>query len=441
VFGVDLVDLLTPRALPTQHLVQGDEGSARVNVLVESEQPAATSGVELYVSGHCARDLPDGVSCRAVGERSFGNDKLPSYEIMLEGQAYGLFVAFDDVRMLGSVGTGRVRLAATSDTPEGHYEVPLQAAFVGYAPARCSLLARLQKRCEPAQRGPRARHEDLAVSGVVVEVQHGTPGRQTTSDRQRAQAEADQLHRAEQRAAQIEQAMAEIKAVLDDTQNMLRHQRYDDARERIDKLDRLFAPLDALAVSGSEAELPPAEVTGLRARFEAQRRELNAFRDRAFDAAYAALNRPREAGEDEDAALTSAAHKLGISREFLEAIYAEHADQLEARLARKEAAKHAAEQAAADAVQRRCGTLPTTSWREVQGYLAAMSRSAQVKTRLDECFTPRLSTAHCWSVVCKFDEIAADPGRLTDTIRSHTWTFLLQKQRVVSHSERVLEDP
>jgi hypothetical protein len=138
--------------------------------------------------------------------------------------------------------------------------------------------------------------------------------------------------------------------------------------------------------------------------------------------------------------LLASAQKLGISREFMEAIYAEHADQLEQRLARAEEAKRAAQRAAAEAVERRCGALPTAAWREVQAYLAALARAAGVATRLEECFTPRLSDARCWSVVCKFAEIVPDTESLTDKVNRHTWTFTLQKDRVVSHVERAIED-
>jgi hypothetical protein len=439
-FGVDLSDLFVHRTLPPLRLLQGDDLSASVNVLVPTQQPAATSGVEFYVAGHCPRDMPDGASCRPVGPRAFGSEVLPGYEVMMDGQAYGVFVAFSEPRMLGAVGTGRVLVAASADTPEGRYALPLQAAFLGYAPEHCGLLLRLRRQCEPAQRGARARHDELPVPTLIIDVQRGVPGQKTESDRRRERAEAAERLRAEQRAAAIAGAVAEIKTVLDDTQAMLRHKQYDAVRERLEKLTELFAPLDALAVTGSEAELPPAEVTGLRARFEAQRSELGSFGDRAFDVCYAALNRPRGAGQSDDAILLATAQKLGISREFMEAIYAEHADQLEQRLARAEEAKRAAQQAAAEAVEHRCGPLPTAAWREVQAYLSGLARAAGVMTRLEECFTPRLSEVRCWSVVCKFAEIVPDTDSLTDKVNRHTWTFTLQKDRVVSHVERAIED-
>ena len=153
--GVDLNDLFVHHALPPLRLLQGDDLSARVNVLVPS-QPAATSGTSsstLPVTVHATCPTVP-VPRSLLGPRAFGI--LPSYEVMMDGQAYGVFVAFSEPRMLGAVGTGRVLVAASTDTPEGHYALPLQAAFLGYAPEQCGLLARLQRQCEPAQRSSRA---------------------------------------------------------------------------------------------------------------------------------------------------------------------------------------------------------------------------------------------------------------------------------------------
>jgi hypothetical protein len=276
---------------------------------------------------------------------------------------------------------------------------------------------------------------------AVVDVVHGAPGHDNRLAERKAAEEAEQQVRAEQRAAQIAGAVAEIKAVLDDTQAMLRRKRYDTARERIDKLAQLFAPLDALVVTGGEAEPLPPEVTELRARFETERRELASFQDRAFDAAYAALSRPRTEHETDDMVLSAVARKLGITGGFMDIIYADHAEQLESLLSRSEQARLAKERAATEAVLRRCGPLPTGTWREIQAYLSAMASSVRVKTRLNECFTPRLSQQGCWSVVCDFAEVIPQDDVAPDVIKAHKWTFNMQKGRVVDHVERVVDAP
>jgi hypothetical protein len=438
-FGVDLTDLFKTRALPSVRLAQGDASQVQLNALEPSLRPAETRAVEFYVLEHCPRELPAGQSCRSVGVRQFANERLPAYEIMRDGEAYGLFAAFPTGHMIGAVGTGSVLLEANADTPAGRYELPLQATFTGYTPERCGLLLRLQKRCEPVQLGAHEQHEGVPAPTVVVEVVRGAPGRMEHLAERKQAEQAEQRARAERRAEQITGAVTEIRAVLDDTQGMLRRKRYDAARERIDKLAKLFAPLDALVVTGGEAEPLPADVTGLRARFEAERRELASFQDRAFEAAYAALGRAKASHASADVVLGEVAKKLSITGEFMEAIYAEHADQLEARQSRSEQGRLAAEKAAADAVLQRCGALPTGAWHEVEAYLSAMAKSARVKTRMNECFTPRLNPRGCWSVVCDFSEVIPQDDVAPDVIKPHKWTFNLQHGRVVAHVERVVD--
>jgi hypothetical protein len=436
-FGVDLSDALAQRTLPPVQLRHGASASVPVNVLVESREPSATLGVEFSIAGGCARALPHNQSCRAVAAHAPGDDKT-GYEIMREDQAYGLTLAFSDTRLIGAVGTGVVHVSASADTPEGRYELPLTAAFVGYAQARCNPWRWLQNSCESAQHGPHARDEPLPVPRLIVEVVPGV----AADDLAAAQAQAaEQLRRAEARASQIGGAVAEIRDVLDDTQSLLRRKQYDAARQRIDKLNRLFAPLDALALAGTEAEPLPAEVVGLRARFEAQQHQLAAFEDQAFDDAYDAFAHPRAPGETDELVLTRVAHKLGIEREFLEAIYAEHADQLEARVERAHASERAREQQKADALLKRCGELPKTAWRQVQTYLAGMAHQGQNQLRLNECFTPRLDARSCWSVVCDFDDIVAQPDLRPNRVVNRHWTFLLRDGNVVDHVVRVVERP
>ena len=438
--GVDLTDLLAERALPAVRLAQGDAVRVQLNALQPSLRPADTRGVEFYVQERCPRDLPGGQSCRSLGPRQFARETLPAYEISRAGETYGLFVAFPAGRMIGAVGTGSVLLEASSDTPAGRYELPVRAAFTGYAPEHCNLLLRLQKRCEPVALGAHEQHENVPAPSVLVDVVRGATDRGAQLAQRKAAEQAEQRARAEQRSQQIAGAVAEIKAVLDDTQSLLRHKRYDAARERLDKLGKLFAPLDAL-VTGGEADALPADVTGLRARWQAEQRELSTFQDRAFEAAYAALTRANATRASDDAVLGQVAEKLGISHAFMEVIYTDHAEQLEARQSRSEQARATAERAAADAVLRRCGPLPTSAWHEVEAYLSAMAKSARVKTRMNECFTPRSSQRGCWSVVCDFSEVIPQDDVAPDLIKPHKWTFNLQHGRVVDHVERVVDGP
>jgi hypothetical protein len=435
-FGVDLTDLGSARRLPEVTLTQGEETALSLNALVESADPAATRAVEFYVMDHCRHDLPDGTNCRPSGVRLFGSQKLPTYEVMLEGQVYGLFVAFAETRLIGAVGTGRIFVSTSGETPEGRYHLPLQAAFVGYAPEPCAPWQKLLRRCGAAERGAHLRDEDLPAPTVIVDVVPADPSKPSPSERRRVREELERRERVAERAKLIAGAVREIKAALDDTEKLRRRKQYDTVRQRLDKLALLFAPLDAAITGGDEAL--PAEVSSLRARFERERVELAAFGDKAFDAAFSALNRRGgSAKPSDDAVLADTAKKLGISRESMDAIYAEHAEQLEARLLEQEKSQKAAERAAAGALTTRCGELPKSAFREVRAYLDAMAQHARVHTRVQECFTPRIHERACWRVVCRFDELV--PGPVDDVVKSHTWTFTLQKGRVVEHTERALD--
>jgi len=434
--GLDLSDMLVGRRLSPLQVARAHTSSRVVNALVPSADPEATRAVEFTLAG-CPGDLPRASSCRSAGPRLFGSEQLQSYEVTLRDQAYGLFVGFSEPQLLGAVGTARVRVAAGPDTPEGRYELPLSASFIGYSPARCDPWRWLTRRCESAQRGARARDEALPVPTLLVDVVAGS----ASDDAAEAAAKvAEPLLRAQARAAQIGGAVVEIKAVLEDTERVLRAGHYDTARERLGKLDGLFAPLDALALAGGESEPLPPEVIGLRARFETERHELELFQDRAFEAAYGAFSKPRAAGETDEMVLGKVATKLGISRAFIEAIYAEHADQLEAREERVRSARHDAEQQRQAAILKRCGALPTTAWHDVHDYLNALAEQHRVQLRLHECLTPRLDPRSCWSVVCDFDELQAQPDVAPARRTPRKWTFTFRAGRIVAYTERADEE-
>jgi hypothetical protein len=459
-FGVDWDDFPKRRELAPAMLSQGEQMQLSVTALEPTLELAATKGIEFYVRDRCADDLGSGMHCKRAEPRELGGAIRPSYEITLDEQVYGLFVGFGDTQLLGTVGNGTVWIAATWDTPEGRYALPLQAAFLGYTPERCTLIDRARDRCTVRRVGDDAKYEDLPVPTLLIDVVKGDPSRPAERVKQK-QVEDEKLRTeaAAHRAAELAQNVVQIKAVLDDTQAMARKQQWEAVRERTEKLMQLFSPLDALVVRG-EGEPLPAEVAGLRARFEALRRELTAFEDRAFDAAYAATRAPAKSGTSKrgetaaalgakgigpapgaatssDSRLTAVASKLRISAVYMDAIVTEHAEQYEARIGQEDAAHRARVDAAQASLLQRCGALPTHAFNEVKSYLAAMGNAARVRTRLNECLTPRLTDKLCWSVVCAFDELV--PGELTDTSRPRRWTFLLKNARVVDHVERALD--
>ncbi|MET0386551.1 MAG: hypothetical protein ABW321_11360 [Polyangiales bacterium] len=450
--GIDVEDMVRGRYLPNVQLPKGSSMSLTANVLEPSVEPRSTLRVELKVGIECPAELVRGASCRASGELPFGSHTLPAFEVLLPDQAYGLHVGFGTTHLIGAVGSGEVWVKAGPQTPEGQYVVPLTAAFVGYAPAQCNWYLQLLDRCVPARVGAEARHEGVRVPTLRVDVVAAGPALKSLPPPQPPRAPTpgpvagpavaapvdDQTRHNAEQTAQLSGAMREIRRSLDDAQAQLRHHRYDVAAARLDALARAFEPLDALAVSATEGDALPGEVVVLRARFEAARRTLAAFHERAFEAAYNALSNKRPKGQSDARVLAGVAHKLGISPQLLDQIYAEHAEQRAQREQRAAAAKQAADQAALQALLRQCGPLPKTAWQKVREYLGHLSRR-DARVRLHECLTPRLSPKSCWNVVCDFDEITSEPGALFDKTTARTWTFRLQGERVTGHADHRVE--
>lgn len=430
--GVDFTDLPKRRVLPVLIVPKNSVQRAYVSVLQESSDPEHTRGVELYVAGRCPSSLPDGMSCRDAGERAFGSNKLPAYEVMLRDQAYGIQLAFTETALRGPVGVGSVLVAALPETPEGEYVVPLAAAFVGYAPERCNPLLQLTARCTGKELGPRTSHADLPVASLRVQV---VP--EVVRSREELREEQQKaLERAiSERVQSITAMVGAVRAALDDAERQMKKLRFESARVRLDELAALFEPLDALVVATVDDESLPEDVLKLRARFERSAKKQARFEDNAFEVVYAALSKAGNQANVDERIFARVAAKLGISVTFLERIYAEHAEQLEQRITRAQDAEKQAEQKARDALLRRCGPLPKTSFQEVKAYLGARARHVGTRVQLRECLTPRLSNESCWSVVCDFDELRSAPNRVEDEVTRRTWTFDLRYGRVISHHE------
>jgi hypothetical protein len=431
--GVDFSDWPRVRTLPLIDVPRGAARSVRVNVLEESRDPRNTTAVVFYVEGRCPVRLSGGMSCRDAGERTFGSRKLHSYEVMLRDEAYGLLLGFDDAHLVGAVGTATLWVMATAETPLGLYEVPLAAEFTGYAPERCDLLLSLSSQCVPKRSGGDARDPDHGVP--VLRVQVVPEGAQQDSPEAVAAAPTDLAARAlAERVQQLTAMVEPVRTALDETQRYIRRKQFEQSRTRLDELSRLFEPLDALVVATPDDAALPADLLGLRARFDSCVREQNAFEQRAFDAAYAALSKRRGAQTD-DAVIARVARQYGISSGLLERIYAEHAEQIEQRIKHAQDAEKQAQERSQAALLARCGPLPTAAFRAVQAYLSARAVQLGVRLRMRECMTPRLSDAACWSVVCGFDDVVSRPDRFDDALMPRQWTFELHNGRVLRHRE------
>ena len=79
--------------------------------------------------------------------RLWPGGRLPTFELKRKNQAYGILFAVTDAKLDAGIAKARLLLAATDDTPEGHYELRLSATYLGYTPQNCEPFDRLRGAC------------------------------------------------------------------------------------------------------------------------------------------------------------------------------------------------------------------------------------------------------------------------------------------------------
>ena len=430
--GIDVDDIGTERKLPPLRLPRGEEHTASLSVLSEALMPSAVTGVVFEPLGGCKVALPDGSTCAEAPPRLWPDGRLPTYEIRLPHQAYGLLFSVTAAEVKQRrFGEANLLLAATDDTPEGRYELRFEASYQGYTPQTCDLLQRVQQSCPLPRTGAGERHSGLGVPVVVVDVLPGDPTRRL-GEKRRAQAEAAEMQRkAEARAEQIETAVAEIAHVLDDTQKLINRRRWSEARDNVNKLGRLFQPLEGIVLDSAEGE--HSEVSVLRGRFEGLRDEMDAFEQRVFEQTFKLVTADSSRKVAEERLLQKVGKKFGVSVAYVQEIYTARADEIQRRLDQSAQARADQLKAAQEARERRCGALPKEAWRTVERYAQQVFAEPHTEIVLGECLTPRLTERDCWEMRCEFKrkvEVAIERPRV---VTSHEASFYLANDRVVRH--------
>jgi hypothetical protein len=425
--GVDFNDIASERTLGPERLPRGEESNVEISVLAEASVPAAVLGVEIEPKGRCKQPLPHDAMCSEVAPRLWAK---------LRHQAYGLLFAIADVRIEGGrIGEARLVLAATDDTPEGRYAIPLSATYLGYTPQRCELVQRLFDGCPRPRTGAGEKHMGLAVPIVIVDVVAGNPARRL-GEKRRAQAEAAEARRsAEERAGQIMEAVHEIGAVLSETEKLVARRRFEQVRERVHKLATLFEPLEGIVLGRAEPEATPVQVSEVRARFEALRDKLEAFEERVFDQTFVAVTAESNRRVPEDSLLLRIAKQSGISAAYVRDIYTDRADEIQHRLDARAQAHKDKLKLEQDARERRCGPLPNDAWQTVDRYVRVVYAEPHVEIVLGECMTPRLTERDCWEMRCDYQrkiEVAVERPRI---VTKHAATFYLTHERIVRHHD------
>jgi hypothetical protein len=428
--GIDITDIHLGRELPPVELPQAEEATVEVTALEEPVAAEATSGVRFAPLDDCVQTI-GGARCAETAPRLWAQGATTTYELKLPNQAYGLLFSIVGERMMGGrVGMADVLLAATDETPEGRYEIPLVATYVGYTPLPCELMQRLTGSCPPPRLGKDAKHQGVGVPLVVVDVVRGDPSRRM-GERRLAQAKAEaERKKAEERAQQLADAVSEIEPIMKATGKLLRPGRWEQAREQLDKLGTLFQPIEDLTNAGLEGALPE-DVGALQAQFEAQRDKLTAFENKVFEETYALLMAPKNKRVPEERLMKRVARRHRISETWVLEIYTANAEEIQARAQAKAQAHLAEVQKQQQALEQRCGPLPKNGWGEVERYLSERHPDADVV--IDSCMTPRLDERHCWVMHCKFKlkiEVAIEKPK---QVKRYEASFFLKNETVTGY--------
>lgn len=433
--GVDPSEWGKQRKLALRRLPRGEEDSVRVFALARALLPQAVTGVDFLPLGRCRDRLPNDARCVQTSERLWAEGRLPTYEIKLPHQTYGLLFAVPRPHALRGFGAASLLLAATDDTPEGLYEIPFTATYHGYTPQACELLERLRGHCPGPRKGQGERHVGVAVPVVVVEVVSGDPSRRL-GEKRRGQAEAEERRRkAEQRAQQIGAALSQIDALIAQTRKLIGQRRWEQVHDRVQTLTSLFQPLDVLALAHDESDVLPADITQVRARFEVLRDKLDEFEDRVFEKTFAVVVSESNRRVAEERLLLRIADQFGISAKYVESIYTERADEIERRIQAREQAHIGQLKAEQQARERRCGSLPQGAWQAVQHYIARVYEEPHVELALGECMTARLTERDCWAMRCDYVrkfEVAVERPKI---VTKHQAEFYFEHGRIVRHRE------
>ena len=118
--GIDVNDIKAERRLEPVRVPRGEEGAFTLAALSEALVPDAVTGVVFEPLGACKAPLPHDATCDETTPRLWDQGRLPTYEIKLARQAYGLLFAITDAHVESKrFGEARLLLAATDETPEG----------------------------------------------------------------------------------------------------------------------------------------------------------------------------------------------------------------------------------------------------------------------------------------------------------------------------------
>jgi hypothetical protein len=432
--GVDLDQIGKPMVTENTEVNRGGEIAQRMNAGGYALLPEAVRSVAFEPLPGCRRPHGPDSSCVEVQPRERDGVKLKTYELKLPNQAYGLFFAIASTELtMGKLGVAQLLIWATDETPEGSYEIPLQAEYRGYTPLRCELLDRLQDSCPPPRQGADERHTGVPVLPLIVRVLPPDLKRAAEEARLVANAAQQAQLMAAERMAQIESALVDIQREVKETETLAKKRKWQEARARLLKLGELFAPIDAAALSGGTPGALPAEVGKVRARYEVLHEKLQAFELEVFEATFEAVTAASNEAIAEDRIQERIAKRFRIDAEYVQTIYTDRAEELQKRLEDRSRAHLDKLKAEKEAREQRCGALPTNAYQAVAAYVKQTLSAPRIEIVLGECLTPRLTPTACWEMQCDYrrkEEVAIERPKQVST---HHVTVQLVHGRITGH--------
>lgn len=432
--GIELDQLGKEVYTEKAELTRGGELELRITARADALIPGVTTAVSFEPLPGCRRPHGPDVSCVEVEGRERNGKRVPSYELKLPNQAYGLFFAIVSTELVaGKLGAAQLALWTTEETPDGTYEIPLHASYRGYTPLRCELFDRLMKTCPAPRIGAQERHNGVPVSPLVVRVLPPDPAQVAAAAQAAAEQVAETQRKAKDRAAEIESALAEIQLEVKETEALAKRRKWEEARLRLGKLGELFAPLDAPALAGEAPGALPPEVGKVRARYEVLHEKLQAFEAEVFEATFTEVTAASNKDVDEEKILERIAKRFKTQPDYVQSIYTDRTEEIQRRIedrARAHLDKVKAEQ---QAREQRCGALPTGTYKAVEAYIKQTLSAPHVELALGECMTPRLTESACWEMQCDYqrkEEIAVERPKV---VSKHQITVHLVHGRVTGH--------
>jgi DNA repair exonuclease SbcCD ATPase subunit len=281
--------------------------------------------------------------------------------------------------------------------------------------------------------GAEERHKGVVVSPLLVRVVPPDPAQAAAAAEAAAEQTAETQRMADERATEIENALAEIQLEVKETEALAKKRKWLEARERLAKLGELFAPLDAPAIAGAAPGALPPEVGKVRARYEVLHEKMQAFEAEVFEATFSDVTAVSNKAVAEERILERIAKRFKITTDYVQTIYTDRAEEIQRRIedrARAHLDKVKAEQ---QAREQRCGTLPTGAYKTVETYLKEALTAPRVQIVLGECLTPRLTESACWEVQCDYqrkEEVAIERPKV---VTKHQVTVHLVHGRVTGH--------